>query len=104
MLKLTPEPTFWAQVDISIAGQSQPTQIEVEFKHLPRQALLDWGDAAREGQPYVDLLRPIVVNWRGVDTAFSAEGFEALLNGYPLAAKGMIEAFVRESSEAKAKN
>jgi hypothetical protein len=91
-------------VDISIAGQEQPARIEVEFRHMGREALNAWMAGLDPGSTYVEAVTPMVVNWRGVDTPFSAQALAALLEGYPLAARGLLDAFVRECTEAKAKN
>lgn len=103
MFKIQPNPTFWAKVAISIPGQDKPAQIEVEFRHLGREALKAYFDSL-EGKTDSDALLEIVVNWRGVDTAFSRDAFGSLLDGYPTAAMSLFEAYRREVIEAKGKN
>jgi hypothetical protein len=103
MLKLQPNPTFRAAAQISIPGEASPARVEVEFRHLGREALTTYFQGL-EGRSDLDALADIVVGWSGVDAAFSREALAALLDAYPTAALALFEAFRRECLEAKAKN
>lgn len=103
MLRLQPNPTFRAAAAISIPGEAAPVAIEVEYRHLGREALIAYFDGL-PGRPDLDALADIVVGWSGVDAPFSRETLAALLDAYPTAALALFEAFRRECLEAKAKN
>jgi hypothetical protein len=103
MFKLEPNPTFWAKVQLSIPGQEQPVEIEVEFKHLGREGLKGYYDALGK-KTSAEGLAEIVMNWRGVDAEFSRESLEKLLANYPAAAGEFYDTFRRELLESKAKN
>lgn len=103
MLKINPNPTFWAKVGISIAGQAQPEQIEVEFRYLNKEAVKTYFEGIAEKSD-AEALAEIIANWRGVDEAYSADALQRLLANYPPAAFDLFEAFRRELLEAKRKN
>ncbi|MBZ0106145.1 MAG: phage tail assembly chaperone [Sulfuricella denitrificans] len=103
MFKLTPKPTFWAKVEISIPGQTKPASIEVEFKHLGRDGFKAFFEGL-EGKTDAEALGDVVVGWKGVEDEFNMENFELLLNNYPTAPMAFFETFRKESLEAKTKN
>ena len=103
MLRLTPNPTFRATAAISIPGEAQPARIEVEYRHLGREALADYFKRL-EGRSDLDALAEIIAGWSGVDAPFSAAALADLLDAYPTAAMALFDAFRRECLEAKAKN
>ncbi len=103
MFKLQSNPTFKAKVDISVAGQARPAEIEVEFKYLSKAAIKEYFDRL-QGKDDAEALVEIVVGWSGVDEAYSAESLALLINNYPAAAADLFEAFRRELLEAKRKN
>lgn len=103
MFKLQPKPTFWTKVPIAIAGAAKPALIDIEFKHLGREALRDY-IASLPDREDAESLAEIVMGWKEVDEEFSQESLNKLLNNYPGAALSMVKTFVAEALEAKTKN
>lgn len=105
MLKLIPNPTFIAPVDISVPGQAQPAQIEVEFKYMKRKQAGDWF-ARLQSEPTDDAsaLAEVIVSWKWVDIDYSQDALAELLENYPSAARDIFMAFSRELTESKVKN
>jgi hypothetical protein len=103
MFKLQPKPTFWAKVPIAIAGAAKPALIDIEFKHLGREALSSY-IAGLDGREDSESLAEIVMGWKDVDEEFSEESLTKLLDNYPGAALSMVKTFVAEALEAKGKN
>lgn len=103
MFKLTPNPTFWAKAQLSIPGEAKPVTIEVQFRHLGRDAMREFFESL-DGKTDIDALGSIVTGWRGVDAEFSQENLAALLDNYPTSALSLFNAFRREAIEAKEKN
>lgn len=103
MFKLQPNPTFKARVSITIAGQDKPAMVEMEFKHLSREAVREYFETLG-GKTDTEALAVIVVGWSGVDQAYSAESLAILLDNYPSAAKSIFDTFRSELFEARAKN
>ncbi len=101
--KLQSNPTFKAKVGISIAGDSKPAEIEVEFKYLSKTAIKTYFDSL-QGKTDADALDDIIVGWNGVDQPYSTEALATLIDNYPAAASDLFEAFRRELIEAKRKN
>ena len=103
MFKLQPNPTFKARVPITIPGQPKPADVEMEFKHLSREAVKTYFEQL-PGKTDAEALDEIVVGWSGVDQAYSTEALAVLLDNYPSAAASIFETFRRELFEARAKN
>lgn len=103
MFKLQPKPTFWVKVPIAIPGAPKPALVDIEFKHLGRDALKDYL-ACLDGREDNESLCEIVMGWKDVDEEYSEDALKKLLNNYPGAALSMVQTFVAEAMEAKAKN
>ncbi len=105
MFKLTANPTFKSQVHISIPGQDKPGVIMVTFKHQSKEQLKAFYDGLRNSDDD-DLthLMKIISGWDGVDTPFSEEALDALLNQFPAAARELFAAYSAELLESKRKN
>jgi hypothetical protein len=103
MFKLSPKSSFWAKVALSIPGAEKPTVIEVEFKHMSKDALKTY-QSSLESKGDEEGLAEIVLNWKGVDADFTRENLSALLGNYPASAREMFDAFGKECFGAKVKN
>jgi hypothetical protein len=104
MFKLQPKPTFWAKAKISIPGEAQPSEIEVQFKHLGRQGLKDYFASLEGSEDDVKALSEIMVGWKGIDAEFSVETLAQLVDNYPSSAKAIFETYSREALDVRAKN
>lgn len=97
--KLTPNPTFWAKVDIPVPG-GEPQALEIEFRHKRKTWGLGLVERIRAGEiSGLDAVREIIVDWRGAEREFSDaelveldENFigaiDAILFAYPEALRG----------------
>lgn len=103
MFKITPNPTFTIKVSLSVPGETKPSAVDVEFKHLSRKALKTYFETL-EGKEDADALAEIIVGWKGMDVPFGKESLDALVDNYPAAAGEIFEAFRRELMEARTKN
>lgn len=103
MFKLNPDPTFRASVAISVPGSDKPQTIAVDFKHLPKSALRDYFSGI-EGKTDGEALGAIIAGWSGVDTDYSPEALDLLLDNYPTAAAELFDAYRRELLDASRKN
>ena len=103
MFKLQPNPTFKARVPITVPGQAKPAEVEIEFRHMGREAVRAYFESL-PGKTDLDAVELIVVGWSGVDSAFSREALGQLLDAYPAAAAAIFETFRRELFEARTKN
>lgn len=103
MLKLQASPTFKAKVGISVAGATRPTEIDVEFRYLNKEAIKTYFDGL-QGKTDAEALAEIIVGWSGVDAPYDIASLTALIDNYPAAAADLFETFRRELLEAKRKN
>lgn len=103
MLKLTPDPTFTTEVSISVPGQSDPERVMMEFRYQDRSAMTTWLEESKEQSDF-DALSAIVVGWSEVDTPFSGDALQRVLDAYPTAAGEIFRAYAREVYESKVKN
>ncbi len=103
MFKLQPNPTFKTTVGISVAGQSSPASIEVEFKYLTKSKVREFFDKLGSKEDAA-ALADIVVGWAGIDEPYSKKALAELVDNYPAAAMDLFDGFRRELLEAKRKN
>lgn len=108
-LKLTPNPTFSAAVQISVPGQEATEIIRVTFRHKTAEALAAWFQAKAD-KPARDALDEVIEAWDGPldaggeKVSYSREALGNLLSGYPAASGEMVRAYLRELTESRAKN
>ncbi|MFZ4538170.1 phage tail assembly chaperone [Propionivibrio sp.] len=103
MFKLEPNPTFWAEVGITVPGEKAPAKIEIEFKHM---SVSEWeAYRAQTGEkPLPAVVTGLIVGWRNVDVPYSADALTRLLDRWPRAAIDLFESYSRELFEARTKN
>lgn len=108
MLKLVPNPTFTAPVQITVPGGALET-LRVTFRHKSADGLAAWFTANVEKSAKEALLEVIeswsgVVDEKGEEVPFSDEALDRLLHGYKPAANELITAYVKALTESRAKN
>lgn len=107
MFKIQANPTFWAKVPVTVPGQSEPSIVEMEYKHLTEDELAALDEQHKE-KPLDERMRQrafsIVCGWREVDGEFSTENLSRLMKNYPRAALDIFETYNRERYEARRKN
>lgn len=107
MFKLTPNPTFWTTVSLTVPGSDQPAPIDLEFRHLGQKALAAL--LKSEGVQDLDILPALIHDWRGVEGAagavkYSVEALAELLDNYPAASVEIFTAYRRALVESRLKN
>jgi hypothetical protein len=105
-LKLQPNPTFSAKVEIPVPGQDQPEVVDFIFAHMDRdefKAFTDPEVAAQRSD--MDSLRRIVRGWGSeVDAPFSDDALAKLIKAYHGAAYAISAKFVAELTKARLGN
>ena len=103
MLKLNPDPTFTADVPLTVPGKAQPVTIQMEFKYVAGEAAGKFfEDIATKTN--VEAITTFAVGWKKVDAPFSKEAVEMLLGNYPNAAQEIFAAYQRNLFESRVKN
>lgn len=103
MLKVTPDPTFEAEVKITVPGQHKPESVTMTFKYMPPKEYAAFAKKI-EGKPYAKVLPEIVLGWDGPDQPFSKENLVALVGNYSQAGGEIFDVFVSNLMESRAKN
>lgn len=105
MFKLQPNPTF--KVDVTIPRPEGDGTIKFEFKHKGRKALKEFYDSIGEGdnsRPDLEVVLDLIAGWSGVDTPFSPEALDDLLDNYPGSTGAIFEAYRKGLVEGRQKN
>lgn len=88
MLKITPDPTFKADVEITVPGQDKPGTIPLTFKYRGRDEFKEFMDGMKsedgKGKTVAEALPEFVEGW-GLKEKFTNENIKIFLNNYPAA-------------------
>jgi hypothetical protein len=109
MFKLNPSPEFTCAVPLSVAGQPEPLDLQVTFRHKNKAALQSWFDVVA-GKPDAASLHEVIKGWTGMqddagaEVPYSLSALTELLNNYARAHQELFLAYVRELTESKRKN
>jgi hypothetical protein len=104
MFSLNPAPTFVAPVTIAVPGKPAAT-LKMVFKHKTKdEAAAFFKDAATSDEKEAVQLLQIVAGWEDVDSPFSVEALERLLQNYHNAAQAIFQAYMDELTQARKGN
>jgi len=98
---LSAVPTFKNKVAIPIAG-GKPVDIEFTFKHRTRDAFKEFVENL-EGREDIDVILDIASGW-DLEDAFDKASLEDLTQNYIGSAREIIETYIGELTNARAKN
>ncbi len=109
MFKIIPNPTFLANVHLSVPGSEQLQVIKITFKHKNKTALNAWltKDDSRSD---AETLSEVIEGWAdvfdsaGEAVAYSVAELDRLLENYPVAHREILRAYLTELTQAKQKN
>lgn len=104
MLKLNPNPTFVAPVEIHVPGDKKE-KVPFVFSYMTKDEYKDFTDRASKGdKTEFEVLSEIVKGWENCDTPFSNESFEKLLKAYHGSGPAIFTTFVNELTGARLGN
>lgn len=105
MLKLQPNPTFKADVEIPVPGEEKPAKVNFEFRHMPKDELTSFMEERQKaGDGFDGIAQGVVVGWAGVDAAFSPEVFKQFLQNYLGAGREIAAKYAGELAKARTGN
>lgn len=104
MLKLTPSPTFFAPVEISVPGSLKPETLEIEFRHKTKDELVKFVNALGDGRPDDEILAEVIVSWKRLDVDYSVDALRTLLKNYTAAGREILESYLSNVAESRRKN
>ena len=103
MLKINPEPTFKADVPITIPGEKKPAIVNMTFRYKNRKELIDYVERLKDRQ-MDEALAEIIAGWDGIDAECNPENISALTSNYQAAGQEIFTVYRQELIESKIKN
>lgn len=109
MFCIEPDPVFSAAISISRPGRLAPMEVEFDFTHKNSIQLTAW-IASSGKKPDADLLFEVIKGWRGVidpqgdPVEFNRTSLKKLLINFSPARAEIFKGYLKELTEAKAKN
>lgn len=103
MLKLALNPTFWAEVKISVPGEKKPTPIKIKYRHRTVDEYKKFIENI-ENKSDVEIFLDIVEDWEGIDAPFSKENAEILIRNYHGICLEVFKVYGEEYTKARIKN
>lgn len=110
MLKINPDPTFTADVSITVPGQGEPGIISLTFKYMCKADVVAfWAniESKREADKNLteaEVFETFVTDWGGVDAEFNKENIELFLGNYPAASREIVLRWQSLLLESRIKN
>lgn len=101
-LKLQPDPTFQAKVEIAVPGAA-PAGVVFTFKHRTRQEMERFLPTVGEMENDTQMVMAICTGWELADE-FNVANVAALVDSYISAPAAIFEAYLKELTGARAKN
>ena len=102
LFDIDPAPSFWAPVEIPVAG-GEPMTVEMQFIHLDRDQYVDFWKQ-HDGKKDCDVLPLVVTDWQGFREDYSATALSRLLTKRPRAGRAILDTWRDELFGAQDKN
>jgi len=114
MLTINPNPTFKADVEITVPGQKEPGTISLTFKYMSRKeftAHLEMnkekkdksGKVTQKGKTTSEDFPSFVLGW-GLEEEFNQENIEIFLDNYPASYLEIWKQYTNLLFESRIKN
>lgn len=103
MLTLDPNPTFDAQVKLTVPGATSPATVGITFKYQTKSELEAWL-AEIASKPDADVLTDIVLGWSEIAAPFTPENLGKLLDKYPASGRELLDSYFKNLVESRVKN
>lgn len=101
-LKLVPDPTFKAKVEIAVPGAT-PAGVVFTFKHRSRQEMDRFLKQVSDMNDDVEMVMALAVGWELADD-FTEENVRALVDSYISAPAAIFETYLKELTGNRSKN
>lgn len=108
MFKIIPNPTFTANVKLTVPGQAEPAVVEIEFRHKGKAAYKLWLENA-DGKTDQVFLGEVIVNIPmadkdGKELPYTEKRLGMMLDAYPASGIEILAAYSTGLMESRAKN
>jgi hypothetical protein len=101
MLKLKPDPTFYAKVAIPVPG-AKPAMVKFQFRHMTKDQAEKWRQSV-DGRDDVELILDIACGW-DLAEAFDEENVGFLVQNYIGAGIAVVRTYLEELAGARLGN
>ncbi len=101
-LKLQPDPTFKAKVEISVPGGT-PAKVEFTFKHRTRQEMDRFLKSVSDMKDDPEMILALATGWELADE-FNEENVRTLCDSYISAPAAIFDAYLQELAGNRRKN
>jgi hypothetical protein len=101
MLKLKPDPTFFAKVSIPVPG-AKPASVKFQFRHKTKDEAEKWRQSV-DGRDDVELILDIACGW-DLAEAFDEENVGFLVQNYIGAGIAVVRTYLEELAGARLGN
>ncbi len=103
MLKLALNPTFWAEVKVSIPGEKKPVVIKVKYRHRTVDEYKKFIEDL-DGKTDFEILLELIEDWEGIDAPFNKENAELLIKHHHGICLEVFKVYGEEYAKARIKN
>jgi hypothetical protein len=101
MLKLKPDPTFFAKVSIPVPG-AKPASVKFQFRHKTKDQAEQWRQSV-DGRDDVELILDIACGW-DLAEPFDEENVGFLVQNYIGAGIAVVRTYLEELAGARLGN
>ena len=106
MIKVTPDPEFKADVEITVPGQQTTGTIPLTFRYKTRKQLASLFEKYSKDEVFLitpELMEDIIVSW-GLESEFNKENIAIFLDNYLLGGSEILAAYQKLLFESRVKN
>jgi hypothetical protein len=101
-LKLTPDPTFTAKVDVPVPGKGD-APVAFTFIYRDTDAFKAWQESLPDNLTDAETLLTLASGW-DLDDPWTPENVERFVKAYPGGVPRVVERYLRELKGVRAKN
>lgn len=103
MFKITPDPIFTADVELSVPGKPGTATVQITFKYQTKDQLVSFGEMVNE-EPIDKVLAHIIKGWEGIDAECTPENISLMIANHVRAGNEILKAYYRELYASRVKN
>lgn len=103
MLKLTANPTFWADVQIPVAGEKNPVKVAIKFKHKTADEYRAFLEKTKDMEEH-EVVLDMAEDWSHIDGAFNPDNVKTICQNYHSFALACFNKYTEEYAKARVKN
>ena len=110
MFSIIPNPTFTTTVRLAKPGDPVGEPLTITWRHKGARALEVWRASAVDRATDADFLGEVIADWQGMAgpagaaVPYTAEALAQVLDAFPGLSRQLMQCYMRELTDARAKN